>query len=70
MRIQTYRLTVLGSMLSSFLVGLHVPTLHQMLEHDATPRWEAFAATLLLLIGAVAGTWTLLHTPRTRSHQT
>jgi hypothetical protein len=63
MRIGTYRLTVVGSMISSFLVGLHVPLLHEIIEHDAPPRWEAFAVTLLLLIGVVAGTWSLLRRP-------
>jgi hypothetical protein len=63
MRTGTYRLTVVGSMISSFLVGLHIPVLHEIIEHGAPPRWEAFAVTLLLLIGVVAGTWTLLRTP-------
>ncbi|HUE88612.1 MAG TPA: hypothetical protein VMO26_21245 [Vicinamibacterales bacterium] len=63
MRLQTYRLIVIGSMVSSFLVGLHVPALHNMIEHGATPRWEVVAATLVLAIGSVAGSWMLLRTP-------
>jgi hypothetical protein len=55
-----YRLVVVGSMLSSFLVGLHVPMLHDILEHGATPRWDVMAVTLLLAVGAAAGTWRLL----------
>lgn len=60
MRVWTHRLTVIGSMLSSFLVGLHVPALHEMIDHGATPRWEVLAATLLLAVGTIAGTWMLL----------
>ena len=55
-----YRLTVLGSIFSSFMAGLHVPVLHEILEHGAAPRWDVLAATLLLVAGAVAGTWQLL----------
>jgi hypothetical protein len=63
MRIRTYRLIVIGSIFSSFLVGLHVPALHEIIEHGATPRWEVVAATLVLAIAALAGAWTLLRTP-------
>lgn len=64
MRILTYRLIVIGSLLSSFLAGLHVPALHEFIEHGATPRWEVVAAMLVLAIGTVAGAWILLRTPR------
>ena len=63
MRVRTYRFTVIGSILSSFLVGLHVPALHNMIEHGATPRGEVVAATLALAASTVAGAWTLLRTP-------
>jgi hypothetical protein len=63
MRILTYRLIVIGSLLSSFLAGLHVPGLHEIIEHGATPRWEVVAATLALALGTVAGAWILLRTP-------
>jgi hypothetical protein len=55
-----YRLTVLGSIVSSFMAGLHVPVLHEIIEHGAAPRWDVLTATLLLVVGAVAGTWKLL----------
>jgi hypothetical protein len=64
MPLRTYRFVVIGSVLSSFLVGLHVPALHDMGAHGATPRWEVLIATLLLAIGTVAGAWMLLRTTR------
>lgn len=63
MRTRTYRLIVVGSVLSSFLVGLHVPMLHEIIDHGARPRWEVLIATLLLVVSTIAGTWVLLHTP-------
>jgi hypothetical protein len=63
MALRTYRFVVIGSVLSSFLVGLHVPALHDMAEHGATPRWDVLIATLLLAIGSLAGAWILLRRP-------
>ena len=64
MTIWTYRVIVIGSILSSFLVGLHLPALHDMIEHGATPRWEVLTATLVLAVATLAGAWMLLRTPR------
>lgn len=63
MRIATYRAVVIGSLLSSFLVGFHLPALHEMLEHGATPRWDVSAVTALFVIATLAGAWTLLRAP-------
>ena len=46
MQMLTYRLVVVGSLLSSFLVGLHMPMLHEVIEYGATPRWDAVTANL------------------------
>ena len=64
--ISTYRLTVVGVIVSSFLLGLHVPALHDMIDHGATPRWEVVTMTLLLAVSTAAGGWMLLRpsTPR------
>jgi hypothetical protein len=64
MRVTTYRMVVIGSMLSSFLVGLHVPMLHAMIDHGAAPRWDVLTVTLLLAIITVACAWRLLRAPR------
>ena len=55
MTIWTYRVIVIGSILCSFLVGLHLPALHDMIEHGATPRWEVLTATLVLAVATLAG---------------
>jgi hypothetical protein len=58
-----YRLTLVGCALAWFLVGLHIPTLHQMTHHGQSPHWGVVAITLLLGMGAVAGLWTFLRSP-------
>jgi hypothetical protein len=58
-----YRLTVIGCALSWFLVGLHLPTLHEMTHAGHAPRWNFLAITLLLAGVAVAGLWVLLRAP-------
>lgn len=60
MRPWTYRLTVIGTVLSSFLVGLHMPALHEIIEHGADVHWGVAVATLLLVVATVTGLWKLL----------
>ena len=55
-----YRLTVVGCALAWFLVGLHIPALHQMTHNGQAPHWGVVAITLLLGMGAIAGLWALL----------
>jgi uncharacterized membrane protein YqjE len=63
MHIGTYRGVVVGSLLSSFLFGFHLPALHNMIEHGAAPRWDILTVTTLFVIGTIAGAWTLLRAP-------
>jgi hypothetical protein len=35
MRARTYQLTVVGTILAAFLAGVHVPALHEIIEHGA-----------------------------------
>lgn len=63
MRIRTYRVVVIGSLLSSFLVGFHLPALHEMIDHGAAPRWDVVTVTALFAITTLAGAWTLLRAP-------
>lgn len=60
MRARTYQLTVIGTILAAFLTGMHMPVLHEIMEHGATAHWNVIIATLLLIILTVAGAWTLL----------
>jgi hypothetical protein len=60
MQLRTYRLTVVGSLLSSFLVGFHLPALHEMIEHGASPRWDVLGVTIALAVLTIVLAWTLL----------
>ena len=60
MRPRTYQLTVIGTILSSFLAGAHMPALHEIIEHGATAHWDVVGATMLLAVATVAGGWLLL----------
>lgn len=60
MRVGTYRVIVIGSLLSSFLFGFHLPAIHDMIEHGAALRIDVLTVTVLFAIGAVAGGWRLL----------
>ena len=64
MRVRTYQLTVIGTILAAFLTGMHVPALHEFMEHGARARWDVMVATLVLIILTVAGGWILLRAAR------
>ena len=55
-----YRAAVLGAILSSFLVGTHVPVVHEILDHGATDHWDALIATVVLVVVTVLCAWSLL----------
>ena len=63
MATRTYRLTVIACALAWFLVGLHVPALHQMSHDGHVPGGSVLAATALLVAAAIAGLWALLRAP-------
>jgi hypothetical protein len=60
MGLRTYQLTVIGTIVASFLVGLHMPAMHEIIEHGATARWDIVAVTAVLAVATVAGGWMLL----------
>lgn len=55
-----YKLTVIGCALSWFLVGLHLPTLHEMTHHGSAPRGGFLAIALLLAMAGTGSLWALL----------
>ncbi|MFL5575680.1 MAG: hypothetical protein ACJ79S_06930 [Gemmatimonadaceae bacterium] len=63
MPMRYYRLTVVGCALSWFLVGLHMPALHQMTHHGRAPHWPVLAAVSFVALVAVAGLVALLRAP-------
>jgi hypothetical protein len=64
MSASTYRLVVVGSLLSSFLTGMHMPVFHEVIEHGAPPRMSVLVATLILVILTLLGGWSLLRQAR------
>lgn len=58
-----YRLTLIGCVLSWFLVGLHLPALHQVTHHDAALHWGVLGIVGLLAGAALLGLWALLRVP-------
>ena len=50
----TYRMLVLGAIASSFMLGMHVPVLHEILDHGSRPRWDVLIASAVLALIALA----------------
>lgn len=63
MSTRQYRLTVIGSALSWLLLGLHLPTLHELTDHAAAPPMSVLIATVVLAILSATGLWALLRVP-------
>jgi hypothetical protein len=64
MSTRSYRLVVVGCLLSWFLLGLHAPLVHEFAAHGHVPRPSVLTAVALLTVAALAGAWVLLRTPR------
>lgn len=60
---RSYRLTVVGCALAWFLVGLHLPTLHELQHEGFAPHWTVLAMLAFLAVAAVAALWALLRAP-------
>ena len=60
MRTGIYRLAVVGSALSWFMLGLHLPALHQITHHGQAPAWSVLAFMSLFALSGLAGLWYLL----------
>ena len=56
----TYRLLVLCAIVSSFLLGLHMPIIHDIVDHGSHPRWDVLIASGFLALIAIACGWRLL----------
>jgi hypothetical protein len=63
MSTRSYRLVLVGCMLSWFLLGMHTPLLHQFTAHGRAPHAGILAVLAVLAAGAVAGLWALLRAP-------
>jgi hypothetical protein len=63
MSMRSYRLTVMGCAVAWLLVGLHLPTLHEVLDHHPLPPPSVLAMTAVLALAGVASLWALLRKP-------
>ncbi|AHG93543.1 hypothetical protein J421_6008 (plasmid) [Gemmatirosa kalamazoonensis] len=63
MSTRSYRLVVLGCMLSWFLLGLHAPIVHQLTSRHRAPHASVLVAVAALALCALAGSWALLRAP-------
>jgi hypothetical protein len=66
MSTRSYRLTVLGCALAWLLLGLHLPTAHELLDHGQLPPPAVLAASVVLAVAGVAALWALLRAPVAR----
>jgi hypothetical protein len=58
-----FRLTAIGCALSWFLLGLHLPTVHEVVDHGYSPHWTVATMVALLALASVASLWALLRAP-------
>jgi hypothetical protein len=63
MRTRNYRLTVIGCALSWLLLGLHLPTAHELLDHGWSPPTAVVVMIGVLVVAAVSALWALLRAP-------
>ena len=59
MKTGTYRAVLIGTVLASFLTGMHMPIIHEIVEHGAEGHTDVVVATSLLVVGTIAGVVTL-----------
>ena len=56
-------MTVLGSALAWLLLGLHLPTVHELMDHGWAPPASVLVMIALLALAAIGASWALLRTP-------
>ena len=62
-----YRTWLLACVAAWFLVGLHIPTIHDMTHQGQKLPASVFGAVVLLAVVGMTGLWQLLRVPTTRS---
>ena len=61
-----YRTTVVACAVAWLLLGMHLPTVHEVMDHGWRPNGTPLVVTLLLGVLAGAGLVALLRMPRAR----
>lgn len=59
-----YRTTLLVSTIAWFMIGLHVPALHQVTHHDSAMPTAVLAAIATLIVVGLLSLWALLRAPK------
>ena len=62
-----YRTWLLVCVAAWFLVGLHMPAIHEMTQHGQELPASVFGAVVLLALVGMMGLWQLLRFPAPRS---
>lgn len=60
MRPMSYRLTLIGSALAWLLLGLHLPTLHEVIDHGWRPPMAVLVMMIVLALAGLGTLWMLL----------
>ena len=60
-----YRLTVVICAAAWFLIGMHSPVVHEVVDHGRVPHWPLLAILAVLLLLGCATLWILLRRART-----
>ena len=55
-----YRLTVVICAAAWFLIGMHSPVVHEILDHGFVPHWPLLAILAMLILLGCATLWSLL----------
>jgi hypothetical protein len=63
MSTRSHRLLVVGCMLSWFLLGMHVPIVHEITGHGRIPGPSVLLAVAAIVLAALAAAWALLRAP-------
>ncbi len=55
-----YRTAVIGGAIAWFMLVLHAPIVHQIMDHGQLPSLSVSIAVAILVLAAVASVWVLL----------
>ncbi len=66
MTTRAYRSTVVGCALAWLLLGMHLPTSHELMDHGWLPSPPVLAVSVVLAVIGAATLWALLRAPSAR----
>ena len=66
MTTRAYRFTLVGCALTWLLLGMHLPTPHELMDHGRVPPPPVLALNMALAVIGIAALWALLRAPSQR----